>query len=1115
VAVTPTVPGAVAAQQEAATQQGAEAAGDSITVATWTILSRATGVAKFACIGAVLGPTFFGNTYQFTNSLPNLVYYGFLAGSLFSSLLVPALVRHIDTGDRRASERVAGGFLGMTLVALVVIAPIAIALGPLVLRFATLGGAAHLVGAEQARVGRLLIIMFVPQIFFYGVVGTATAVMNARQRFALAAGAPAVENLGTIAVLLLTAVIYGTGTTLGNIPPGELLLLGLGSTGAVGLHAATQWWGARRAGVLLMPRPGWRDPEVRVVIRRALPSLAQAGLMAFQVLTLLVVANRLPGGVVAFQIALNFYYLAIAVGATPVALSLLPRLARMHLDGDVAGFRDTLVRGMALGFFITIPAAVGYLVLAVPLAHAISFGRMSGAAGVTMVAASLAALALAVVGQTAFMIATYASYARKDTRSPLISMLLQAAVCLGLVSTALLVHGPTVLLMLGLALSVAVTVGACHLTVHVWRNLDQRGSQRLAPSLGKFLVGAALMAGPAWLTATAIGHWLGRPFGPRVAITAAALVGVGVFVAVQAMWRTPELAWLAGGLGHLRGKARSVAAAGQPRAAERPMAGAPRWAAAYLDLPIEPAPAPTLPWRGRGLRFPWSQWVAVPALAAALTLGMLCALRPKLTLLVVLLAVVVVCVWARPALAAYLLIALTPLTAGINRGSALPVLRPQEAIALLVGTTLAARGVVRWRTGRLPKLRLDRLEWALVLMAVTSSLVPLLWMTVRQEAISKDDILYALVLWKYLGLYAIIRGSVSTEGQVRRCMWLSVAAASVVAGLAILQSLGLLGVPGLLAHYYAPFGYTNAFSARGSATLGLPAATADLAIINLAVISGLWTRYRRYRPALAGAAALLIMGALSAGEFSSAIGLFAGVICIAIVISRPRLLWAFVPATLIAGYALRPVIARRLSGFQSASGLPVSWTGRLQNLQTYFWPKLSSSWNFLLGVEPSARVVVSTQATGYVWIESGYTWLLWGGGIPLLASFVFLVYAAARRGWQAARGGRDGSSVAGIAVFTAIIVITILMAFDPHLTYRGSGDEFFTLLALAVPRAAQARQAQLPPRARRAVRLGRDPLAGSPGAEHDVPVPALAGGRVPGGWVNGYEMPALSREVRK
>ena len=49
--------------------------------------AASTGVIRFAVIGAVLGPTFFGNTYQFTNSLPNLVYYGFLAGSLFSSLL--------------------------------------------------------------------------------------------------------------------------------------------------------------------------------------------------------------------------------------------------------------------------------------------------------------------------------------------------------------------------------------------------------------------------------------------------------------------------------------------------------------------------------------------------------------------------------------------------------------------------------------------------------------------------------------------------------------------------------------------------------------------------------------------------------------------------------------------------------------------------------------------------------------------------------------------------------------------------------------------------------------------------------------------------------------------
>src|SRR5215472_11243213 len=259
------------------TAEAAAAAGDSITVAGWTILSRVTGVAKFACIGAVLGPTFFGNTYQFTNSLPNLVYYGFLAGSLFSGLLVPALVRHIDAGDRLASERVAGGFLGVTLVALLPGVPLAVIFGPLALKVAALGGP-QAASAAEVHLARLLILMFVPQVFFYGVIGTSTAVMNSRKRFALAAGAPAVENLGTIAVLLAAAVFYGSSRGLANLPTGEILLLGLGSTAAVALHAATQWWGARRAGVVLVPRPGWRDPEVRAVVRRAVPALGQTGL---------------------------------------------------------------------------------------------------------------------------------------------------------------------------------------------------------------------------------------------------------------------------------------------------------------------------------------------------------------------------------------------------------------------------------------------------------------------------------------------------------------------------------------------------------------------------------------------------------------------------------------------------------------------------------------------------------------------------------------------------------------------------------------------------------------------------------------------------------------------
>ncbi len=502
--------------------------GDSIAVAGWTALSRATGVLRFAVIGAVLGPTFFGNTYQFTNSLPNLVFYGLLGGALFSSLLVPALVKSIDLGDRAGSVRLAGGFLGVAWLGLAVLVPVTVLAGPLAL------------GAGQQGQARVLLALFVPQLFCYAVVATSVAVMNAHRRFALAAGAPAIENLGIIAVLL----------AIGD--PSRIVPLGIGTTLAVVLHAAVQWAGARRAGVTLVPRAGWRDPEARTLIRRAVPSVIQAALAAGQLVVLLAIANRVPGGVVAFQLALSFCYVINALGAVPFALAALPRLARMHRDGDRAGFAGTLAGGLSLGLFVTVPVAVIYFVMAGPLAGLVSAGRM-GPGGTALIAAALAGLAAAVIGETIFSISTYASYAREDTRSPLWSTVVGAGTCLTVASLALPAEGTAVLAILGLAYSAGAVAAAIVLSTRIWR--DRAPARRkLLTSAGRTAAGAVVLAGPAWLTSVTVPDLVGAPLGTGAGLLAAVCVAAGLFLAVQVLLRAPELALVAGGFKSLRGR---------------------------------------------------------------------------------------------------------------------------------------------------------------------------------------------------------------------------------------------------------------------------------------------------------------------------------------------------------------------------------------------------------------------------------------------------------------------------------------------------------------------------------------------------------------------------------
>ena len=105
------------------------------------------------------------------------------------------------------------------------------------------------------------------------------------------------------------------------------------------------------------------------------------------------------------------------------------------------------------------------------------------------------------------------------------------------------------------------------------------------------------------------------------------------------------------------------------------------------------------------------------------------------------------------------------------------------------------------RTGQIRWPRLGAIDLSILALCVTSSVVPLAMMAVRQRQISSDDILYSTVMWKLFAEYIIVRTAISTREQAMRCLVLLLAATAIVSFVGILQAVGVGHVSARLDQY--------------------------------------------------------------------------------------------------------------------------------------------------------------------------------------------------------------------------------------------------------------------------------------------------------------------------
>ena len=194
-----------------------------------------------------------------------------------------------------------------------------------------------------------------------------------------------------------------------------LVFLGIGATLAVALHAggAVLRRGALRAAVVAVVQVGPpRDRRARPA--RCVPAAGTASLDASWLFILIVAAGTVPGGVVAIQIGINFYYMPVALSAKAAGTVLLPRLSREALHNKLVEFRETYDLGISWSWFVAVPASLTLLVSSSRSRRRSRSVRCADTTASRCSSASIAGLGLALLFATMYEFAKQTCYARHD-----------------------------------------------------------------------------------------------------------------------------------------------------------------------------------------------------------------------------------------------------------------------------------------------------------------------------------------------------------------------------------------------------------------------------------------------------------------------------------------------------------------------------------------------------------------------------------------------------------------------------------------------------------------------------------------------------------------------------
>jgi putative peptidoglycan lipid II flippase len=473
--------------------------------------------------------------------IPDLMYYLLIGGAL-GAAFIPVFSGYLSKGDEKEAWAAGSTFINTSVSALIIVTILGMIFAPLLSAIVAPG----FEGEKLLLLIRLTRMMF-PAVCFTAIAGLLMGVLHSYQHFFAPALGPNVYNIFIIAGAGLLGSAYGvSGMAVGVV------------VGAI-FNFLTQLLFLKDKAQFYRPVFNWSHPGFRRMLILMLPAVI--GLSVTQIN--LAVNNSLASGlaegsITALRFSNRLIQLPLGIFAMAISTAFFPTMTKQAASGDLTGYKDTFSRSLRFIFFITLPSAVGLIVLRQPIVALLFEGGAFTAEHTAATAYALVFYSIGLAGHAAIQIIPRAFYALQDTITPMYvgigAVVINIVLNFAFLRFTNLEHG-------GLALAFSIS-GVLNMLVSLWllrRKLNGINGRSIATRFMKALVASAIMGFGTYLTYRLClqvfqQYFTGR-FLDLIIVGIGIVVGVALYMFAAYLLKMPELK-LVGSMLKRRGRSR-------------------------------------------------------------------------------------------------------------------------------------------------------------------------------------------------------------------------------------------------------------------------------------------------------------------------------------------------------------------------------------------------------------------------------------------------------------------------------------------------------------------------------------------------------------------------------